>query len=248
MIPGDVHSASSTGPSSDSRDMTPFPLQFPKGFLWGVSTASYQVEGGNDNCQWARWESAGRIRSAGDRSGFACDCWRNAEADFDLARAMHLNALRLSVEWSRIEPRPGEWNDSALDRYRAMLAALHERGLRPFVCLHHFTNPIWFEEEGGFANARCVQRFGRFANHVVERLGGLCSDWVTFNEPNVYAMLGYLLGEFPPGERAKFAKTHRVLANMARAHATAYRVIHQAQPAARVGWTHNYMVFQPVRP
>ena len=74
--------------------------QFPPGFLWGVSTAAHEVEGGNHNNQWSDWEAAGRIRS-GDRSGQACDWWNNAERDFDLAQEMGLNALRLSVEWSR---------------------------------------------------------------------------------------------------------------------------------------------------
>ena len=175
---------------------------FPSGFLWGVSTAAHQCEGGNRNNQWFSWEAAGRTRS-GDRSGLACDWWHNAERDFDIARELNLNALRLSVEWSRIEPRPGEWDETALQRYRQMLNGLHERGLRPFVCLHHFTNPLWFENTGAFLRSESVDRFERFARKVVESLGDLCSDWVTFNEPNVYSVLGYQLGEFPPGRKGR---------------------------------------------
>ena len=104
------------------------PLAFPADFVWGVATSSHQVEGGNLNNQWAAWEDRGRIKSK-DCAGFACDWWRNAEADFDLAKSLGVNALRLSVEWSRIEPTEGQWDKSALARYRQMLKALHERGI-----------------------------------------------------------------------------------------------------------------------
>src|SRR5579864_3822041 len=151
---------------------------FPAGFAWGVATSSHQVEGENANNQWAEWERKGRIKSK-DCVGFACDWWRNAERDFDLAKSLGVNALRLSVEWSRIEPREGEFDEAALERYRAMLIALRERGLRPFVTLHHFTNPIWFEDRGAFASAKSVALFERYTAVVVKALGDLCSDWCT---------------------------------------------------------------------
>ena len=219
--------------------------RFPEGFVWGISTAAHQVEGNNHNNQWWEWEAAGRTRS-GERSGLACDWWQNAERDFDIARDLNLNAVRLSVEWSRIEPRCGEWDASAIDRYRQMLRGLHDRGLRPWICLHHFTNPLWFENRGAFLGSDSIDLFARFTHKVAESFIDLCSDWVTFNEPNVYAILGYQLGEFPPGQKGKLIRSMRVLANMARAHARAYDVIHKLQPDANVGWTQNYIVFQPV--
>jgi beta-glucosidase len=222
------------------------PLIFPPEFLWGVSTSAHQVEGDNHN-QWTEWEDAGKTVS-GDRSGIACDWWSSAERDFDLAQELGINALRLSVEWSRIEPQPGNFNQAALSRYREMLSALHRRGIRPLVTLHHFTNPIWFEKAGGFLSDRSVMHFDRFARKVIEELGDLCDTWVTFNEPNVYSTLGYLVGEFPPGWRSRLGATIRVLANIARAHAQVYRAIHQLQPQAQVGWTDNYIVFQPADP
>lgn len=218
-------------------------LTFPSNFLWGVSTSAHQVEGDNHNSQWSAWEAAGRIKS-GERSGLACDWWHNAERDFDLARALGLNAMRLSVEWSRVEPREGHFDRQALARYRAMLAGLRERGMRPFVSLHHFSHPLWFEQQGGFLGKRAEELFDRFARTVVAELGNLCQDWVTFNEPNVYAALGYVLGEFPPGGRGELLRAIRVLSSMGRAHARAYNSIHQLQPSARVGWAHNYVVFQ----
>jgi beta-glucosidase len=159
--------------------------QFPEGFLWGVSTAAHQVEGSNHNNQWSDWEAAGRIRS-GEFSGNACDWWNNAERDFDLAQEMGLNALRLSVEWSRIEPQRDHWDTAALKRYRTMLEALRQRKIQPMVCLHHFTHPRWFEQKGAFLAPDAAERFELFTRRVVEELGDLCRHWVTFNEPNVY--------------------------------------------------------------
>ena len=230
--------------ASDSTPIDSDLLQFPPGFFWGVSTAAHQVEGRNDNNQWSDWEAAGRIRS-GDLCGDACDWWNNAERDFDLAQEMGLNALRLSVEWSRIEPQEGQWHRDSLLRYREMLKALRERGIEPMVCLHHFTNPRWFELKGAFLSPDAAKLFERFARHVVQELGDLCRYWVTFNEPNVYASLGYVLGEFPPGHIGEVRAAFRVINSMARIHALVYRSIRELQPDAKVGWAHNYIGFVP---
>jgi beta-glucosidase len=220
---------------------------FPADFAWGVATSSHQVEGGNSKNQWATWEQRGRIKSK-DCVGLACDWWRNAEQDFDLAQSLGVNALRLSVEWSRIEPEQGRWDDEALSRYRQMLRALRDRGIRPFVTLHHFTNPQWLEEKGAFANAESVWLFRRFTQRVVGALGDLCSDWATFNEPNVYVSLGYFLGEFPPGNKGRLLRAAQVTRNLCLAHAAAYRTIHSLQADANVGWAQHYVVFKPRRP
>ena len=219
---------------------------FPVNFLWGVSTSAYQVEGDNSNSQWSAWEKLGRIRS-GERAGRACDWWKNAELDFDLAQSLGVNALRLSVEWSRVEPTEGVWDNDALKRYREMLQALQERGIRPFVTLHHFTNPLWLEAKKGFASPESIHLFERFARHVVAALGDLCRDWITFNEPNVYTALGYCLGEFPPGRKGRFLQAARVTQNLCRAHAAAYHAIHQIQADANVGWAQHFCVFKPRR-
>jgi beta-glucosidase len=219
-------------------------LRFPKDFLWGVSTAAHQVEGDNSN-QWSDWELAGRIKS-GDSCGKACDWWENAERDFDIARDMGIQALRLSLEWSRIEPEEGCFDPAALHRYRQMLEALHQRGIEPIVCLHHFTHPRWFEQRGAFLRADAPQLFERFTREVVKAVGDLCRFWVTFNEPNVYAACGYVLGEFPPGRKGQLLKALRVNRVQARAHVQAYRVIHELVPEAKVGWAQHYVVFEAV--
>ena len=209
-----------------------------------MSTAAHQVEGDNSN-QWSDWELAGRIKS-GDSCGKACDWWENAERDFDIARDMGMKALRLSLEWSRIEPEEGRFDPAALHRYRQMLEGLHQRGIEPIVCLHHFTHPRWFEQRGAFLKADAPQLFERFTREVVNAVGDLCRFWVTFNEPNVYAACGYVLGEFPPGHKGQLLNALRVNRMQARAHVLAYRAIHELVPEAQVGWAQHYVVFEAV--
>jgi beta-glucosidase len=129
-----------------------------------------------------------------------------------------------------------------------MLQALIERGIRPFITLHHFTNPLWLESKGGFASPDSIVCFERFTRRVVSTLGDLCTDWITFNEPNVYTALGYFLGEFPPGKKGHVMEAARVTRNMSLAHAAAYRAIHELQQQASVGWAQHFVVFKPRRP
>jgi beta-glucosidase len=230
----------------DMPDM-PETYRFPEGFIWGAAVASHQVEGGNTNNQWYAWEQQGGILS-GDHCGLACDWWEHAEADFDRMQELHMNGLRLSLEWSRIEPEPGRWDEVAIARYRQMLQGLRDRGIEPLVTLHHFTHPIWVEDLGGFAHERVVPHFARYVRHCVETLGDLCDFWCTVNEPNVFATLGYLLGISPPGGKGNPFGSMRVQATLLRAHAAAYHQIHALQPRARVGLAQHIRLFDPARP
>ena len=226
-------------------------LNFPKDFKWGTATSSHQVEGNNTNNQWHVWEQTPGHIVDGDTCGLACDWWRNAEADFDRMVELGLNAHRLSIEWSRIEPSEGRFDDDAVDRYRRMLLELRRRGIEPMVTLHHFTNPIWLEEQCGWEEAGVVlPKFERYAAKVVRSLGDLCDLWCTVNEPNIYAIMGYLTddGHMPPGRPGHLNTTLRVVSNMLLGHSAAYRVLHDHQPLARVGIAHHMREFQPLRP
>lgn len=218
-------------------------LQFPAGFLWGTASASHQYEGGNTNNQWYRWEQQGRILS-GEQCGNAANWWEAAEQDFELAEQMENNALRLSLEWSRIEPVEGRWDSAALDRYRAMLTDLRRRRMRAVITLHHFTEPLWFADRGSFANEANLHFFKRYVAHVVEALHDLCDFWVTINEPNVYAFQGYSLGTFPPGEQ-HLVQAFQVLRNMIQAHVEAFYIIRRLQPEAQIGYCLHYRLFDP---
>lgn len=221
-------------------------LGFPPGFLWGVGTSAYQVEGNCINTQWSEFEKSDGIKS-GERSGAACGWWNDAEQDFDLAQSMGLNSLRLSVNWARIEPEDGVFNPLAIERYRRMLNGLIARKIRPMVCLHHFAHPLWFEQKGGFLSPTCSEDFIRFTRFVVAELGDLCSDWVTINEPNVYAMEGYLTGDHPPARAGRLAEYFRVLRNMALCHGKAYHLIHNLQKQSRVSFANHFIIFTSAR-
>ncbi len=224
--------------------------KFPDGFLWGTATAAHQVEGGNDNNDWWDWEQVpGHIQN-GDKSTVACDWWKGERyrGDFDLAKLFNHNAHRLSVEWSRIEPREGEWNADAIAFYRRVLNALRERGTIPLVTLHHFTNPRWLVQKGAWETEAVVPLFERFAAKVVQEFGDLCDFWVTINEPTVYMYSGYVNADWPPGEKESFGMAMCVAVNMMRAHAAAYHAIHRVQPKARIGIAHHIRPLKPENP
>jgi beta-glucosidase len=222
-------------------------FHFPRGFLWGTATAAHQVEGNNTNNTWWAWEQDPAHILQEHKSGAAADWWGGRwREDFDRAAETHQNAHRLSIEWSRVQPSPDRWDEDALDRYREMLQGLRERGLLPLVTLHHFSDPLWFMEKGGWEQEAAPGLFEKYVHKVVEALREYATLWCTINEPNVYLMNGYVYDTFPPGEHGLKAAL-AVAANLVRAHAAAYRAIHSLQPQARAGISHHYRGFQPAR-
>lgn len=218
---------------------------FPTGFLWGSATAAHQVEGNNTNNDWWAAEQAGRVPFT---SGLACDQFNRYDADFTLFAELGQTAHRLSIEWSRIEPRPGELSHEALDHYRKVLESLRSHGIEPIVTLHHFANPIWLAEQGSWTRREVVGRFARYARRVVREYKDLVRYWVTINEPGVYASQGWLIGVWPPNRVNDLRATFTVLRNMALAHGRAYHAMKAEQPDARIGVAHHWRLFDPANP
>ncbi|MCC7076979.1 MAG: glycoside hydrolase family 1 protein [Acidimicrobiia bacterium] len=214
---------------------------FPRDFLWGVAVSAHQVEGGSVD-SWTAWEDAGRVP---EKAGIACDWWRDAERDLDLAAALGLNALRLSTAWARVEPEEGSFDDKALHRYHEIAQGMIDRGIRPMVCLHHFADPVWFARRGAFTSPGAVDLFARYAARVADALGDVCDMWLTFNEPSAYLARGWLTGEYPPGERGNIVAAGIGLGNIARAHAAAYRVLHARIQDASVSWVQHQHTLVP---
>ncbi len=171
---------------------------FPKDFLWGAATASYQVEGFNENTDWAKAAKEGRVPIAGRLA----DHYHRYEEDFDIAKKLGHNAHRFSIEWARIEPQEGVFDKKEIEHYRDVLRALKKRGITPLITLWHFTLPLWFSESGGFERKDAPVIFSRYCAYVVRELGDLCAHYSTMNEPNVYATHGYIYGAWPPFKRA----------------------------------------------
>ncbi len=222
-------------------------LSFPKNFLWGAATAAHQVEGQNFDNDWWDWEQTpGHIKN-GDSSRVANDWWNGRFIeDFDRAQSLGHNAHRLSVEWSRLEPREGEWDNAAVARYREMLTALRERNIEPMVTLVHFTHPRWFMEKGGWLADNSPQILERHATRVVETFGDLCNVWITINEPNLYMVLNYVWKTRPPGT-GSLTQGLRVARNIIIGHYRAYAAIHHLQSNAQVSLAHQWRWIAPAK-
>lgn len=210
-------------------------------FLFGAGTSSHQVEGGNRNNDWWAWE---QTRPAHLRSGKACDHWNRYEADFALAQQLGHSAHRISIEWSRIEPSKGQFSRSAIEHYRDVLVSIRKHGMKSFVTLHHFTNPLWVARNGGWESGRTPELFGLYTKYVVQHLGDLVDFWVTINEPMVYASQSYAKGKWPP-QKKSFYRTWKVVRNMAKGHKAAYQAIHSVLPHARVGIAKHVVAHMP---
>lgn len=223
-------------------------LVFPQGFLWGAATASHQVEGDNKNNDWWEWEKAGKTK---DVSGKACDHYNRYKEDFALARSLHHNAHRLSLEWSRLEPEAGTWNQKEFDHYRDVLRELRAQGLEPFLTLQHFSLPLWLDKKGGWISDELPDHFERFTHKVVRELGENVRFWITINEPLVFNYFGFVEGKWPPGIK-DFRAFSKGLRNFFVAHQKAYRVIHTVYeekkwPKPQVGFSANVTYHAPCR-
>ncbi len=212
-------------------------LKFPKNFYWGTATSAYQVEGGIKN----DWSTAGQKYDA----GLACDHYNRFEEDFDLAKAMNNNAHRFSIEWARIEPEQGKFDQKEIEHYRKIILALKERNLEPFVTLYHWTLPIWFIEKGHWLNKENPKYFWRFVEKVVSEYKDLVKFWITLNEPNIYTTHSFLRGIWPPFEKS-FYKMQEVIKSLVTAHKESYQIIHKILPNSQVGIANNNNCFQGI--
>ncbi len=213
-------------------------LFFPKNFLWGTATSAHQVEGGNIWNDWHLFEQAGKISNK-EISGSACNQYQLFKNDFDLAKSLGQNAHRISIEWSRIEKTKGVFDEEEIKHYIDVLKYLKENGFTTFVTLHHFTNPIWFIEKGGWERKESIDCFVRFARFAVENLGEYVDFWSTFNEPyGPYATQGWLQGNWPPEKRNPILM-FMVLSNIVKSHNSAYEAIKRINKNYKVGIVSN---------
>lgn len=230
------------------------PRHLPSGFLWGAATSAHQTEGNNTNSNWWHLENSPTSPFA-EPSGAGVDSFHRYPEDMRLLAEAGLDAYRFSIEWARIEPRPGEFSTEALRHYRSMISTARELGLTPVVTLHHFTTPMWFSQRGGWAAPDAAARFASYAAKAAEILGDV--EWIcTINEPNMIA----LLAEMPKKLEAASAQTgaldDRAIAGFALpapsdevtqvlidAHRSAFEVL-RARTDARLGWTVSGQAFE----
>ncbi len=223
--------------------LKPNRISLPKGFLLGASSSAHQVEGNNTNNDWWHYEQAELL----PKSGVAADHYNRYQEDFGLAKQMGLNAMRISVEWSRIEPEEGHFDHKEIEHYRAVLLSLKKLRLTRMVTLHHFTLPWWVAKQGGFQNKKTIVHFTSFAKFVAEQLGTEVDLWCTINEPEIFSLLGYMRGWWPPFKKSPLAMW-QTLSHLIAAHKAAYRAIKSALPSAQIGIVKNNVYYEPARP
>ena len=232
-------------PFSASSEFT-----FPKGFIWGTATASYQIEGawkedGKGESIWDRFaHTPGKIKN-GDTGDAACDSYHRWREDIALARAMNLGSYRFSIAWPRVQPLgSGSANQKGLDCYSRIVDALLEAHVRPFVTLYHWDLPQALEDAGGWPNRDTAARYADYVQLVAQSLGDRVFDWMLFNEPSVFTYSGYLEGRHAPGRKSilDFLRaTHTV--NLAQGEG--FRALKAARPPARVGTAFNMSAIEP---
>lgn len=219
--------------------------EFPANFLFGAATASHQVEGDNRYNDWWEYEQAGLMPF---KSGLSCDHYHRYTEDFDLVQSWGHNCHRLSVEWSRIEPRQGEWSETAVVHYAEVFDAMRQRNIEPIVTLNHFTLPAWFLQRGGWTASDAPAIFARFAGRFVREIGNSVLYWLTINEPTIYVQQAYINGEWPPLKSRSWVSAVKALRNLARAHTSAYAEIKRANIDTLVSFAHSAMDVQPCDP
>ncbi len=214
----------------------------------GVATAATQIEGGDTDHNWNDWYKKGRIRDGSDPAR-ADDHYIRFREDTALMASMGMQVYRFGIEWSRIEPENGVFSSEALAHYREELILLKKYDILPLLTFHHFNNPMWLERLGGFENPDIEVIFLRFVNKVVHALGDLVAEYVTINEPNVYATNSFFIGDWPPGKKS-FSSVIRVYRNCVKCHTGAYEMIHKIRREmgftdTKVGIAMHLRVFEP---
>jgi beta-glucosidase len=226
------------------------PYQFPKDFMWGVATASYQIEGawnadGKGESIWDRFaHTVGKVKGA-DTGDVACDSYHRYKEDIELAKKLNMKSYRFSVSWPRIQADgTGAPNPKGLDYYKRVADTLREANIRPLATLYHWDLPEKLQEVGGWPNRDIIGRFTDYCEIVTRALGDRVSHWCIFNEPWVFTFLGYSRGTHAPALR-DFAATMRATHVVNLAQGQAFRTIKAVNPKFEVGTAYSMSHCQP---
>jgi beta-glucosidase len=221
---------------------------FPENFYWGTAVAAHQVEGNNSN-DWTRWElSINRLRKLVSQkkslkdhvSGHAVNFYEDYESFLELVKQWKHNAFRFSIEWSRIEPAKGLYNDMAMQHYIKMVDTCNAYGLEPFVTLWHYTHPDWFADEGYWNNPKSVDSYLRYVEYVAKNLKGKVKFLISFNEPNVWGMMSQVFGFWPP-EKHNLLTFNKSIKNMISAHRQAHDLVKGIDSSFQFGMVQNFV-------
>lgn len=220
------------------------PFKIHSDLKLGVATAATQIEGGDQNNSFYEFSLIkGRIKD--DTTPFVANQhYRKYKLDTKLMSDMHIQVYRMSIEWSRIEPKLGEFDSTAMQHYIDEIMELNLKGIKVLVTLHHFSNPIWFEKKKAFLDKNNNKYFEEYVDYVSKHLNGIAYEFCTINEPNIYAFTSYFQGVWPPAHKSvKEAKI--VMRNLAHCHVEAYKILHKNISDCRVGFANHLVYFAP---
>ncbi len=211
-------------------------LSFPEGFIWGTSTAAAQVETAGDH----NWHGV----EAKDGYTFIQTTDHEKRRMEDVQNIKQFGSMyRCGVDWSRLQLKAfAPFEEDVIKEYQDFFKALNQEGMQVMFVIHHFMNPNWFEKNGSWLNADNIPAFVNYAEQCIEHFGKYAANWNTFNEPNVYAMNGFMMGNFPPFKKSYF-KANRAIKNMGKAHDIVYDKLKNAYPETPVGISCNTVDF-----
>jgi beta-glucosidase len=212
-------------------------ITFPKDFLFGTSTAAYQIETAFEH-DWTGVKSRD-----GHIFGRTTDHEKRHQEDIEIISSLAPN-YRMSLMWSKLQRGPyAAFNQDTVRYYHSLLKDLRSRDVQIMMVLHHFANPQWFSKMGGLEKEENIPMWCDYAKKVVDEFGQYVYNWNTFNEPNLYTSLGWLAAEFPPYKKNLWA-AQKVIKNIAAAHEELYRYIKERYPTTQIGISHNCTVFK----
>lgn len=223
-------------------------IEFPKNFLWGISTSAYQIEGNSRNNQWWKWEKETDL----EESEIACDHYHKYKEDIDLMSELGFNAYRFSIEWSRIEPEKGYFDEDEIDHYRNIINYTKEKDIELIPTIFHWTNPLWFMKEGGWTKEENVDYFIELVRKLVNEFE--FDYWLTVPEPMGYAFNSCLNNKWPlpylannkwPQRERNLEMVFKIASNLLKAHVNSYETIHESSKG-KVGLVVAMNIFDPI--
>lgn len=205
----------------------------PSGFAWGSFVSAHSTEGGHTN-DWTAWEGLPGHTADGSVSGPACNGWELFAEDQQWMKKFSQNTVIISLEWSKIEPNKGVFDEQAIAHYRAVFESLKAGGIKPIVVLWDHTLPTWEAGYGGFENPLIILDFQNYATQVAKKFGDLIDTYVSLNDPVFYANKAFKDAIYPPG-KADLAALGKAQLMMLGMHAVAWQTIHANDKASAFG-------------
>lgn len=212
-------------------------------FLVGTASSAHQIEGDNIYNNWHKKEI---MLEQIEDSGKAINGYELYKTDRKIMQDLGCNAYRFSIEWSRINPTEGVYKDKEIEHYNNVISDLIDNGITPVITLHHFTNPIWFAEKGGWLKRSNVSYFIRYLEYLIPRLDKRVEYFITINEPNVYTASQYVVKAWYPYE-LNVIKAYRKYHNLLDAHKKTYSLVKKYFPNSQISFATNHMVIKPMK-